>query len=109
MLIHHLHGLHASDVARQFLELTGPLAAAAFRHTADYDVAVASWMTALTDEGSAQEQVTLMKEAAKMLADDAAADWLFVLPNLIVADKGITGIPKNAISESFDVTGLSGS
>ncbi len=50
-----------------------------------------------------------MKKAARILSEDAAADWLFVLPNLIVADKGITGIPKNAISESFDVTGLSGS
>jgi peptide/nickel transport system substrate-binding protein len=50
-----------------------------------------------------------MKKAAKMLSQDAAADWLFVLPNIIVADKGITGLPKNAISESFDVTGLAGS
>ncbi|WP_152185399.1 ABC transporter substrate-binding protein [Segeticoccus rhizosphaerae] len=61
------------------------------------------------DEGTEQEQVTDMKKAAKMLSQDAAADWLFVLPNIIVADKGITGLPKNAISESFDVTGLAGS
>lgn len=61
------------------------------------------------DEGTEQEQVADMKKAARMLSEDAAADWLFVLPNLIVADKGITGLPKNAISESFDVTGLAGS
>ncbi|MDN5765708.1 MAG: ABC transporter substrate-binding protein [Humibacillus sp.] len=61
------------------------------------------------DEGTEAEQVADMKKAARMLSEDAAADWLFVLPNLIVADKGITGIPKNAISESFDVTGLAGS
>lgn len=61
------------------------------------------------DEGTEQEQVADMKKAARMLSEDAAADWLFVLPNLIVSDKGITGIPKNAISESFDVTGLAGS
>ena len=58
------------------------------------------------DKGTEEEQVTYMKEAASMLSEDAAADWLFVLPNLIVAEKGITGLPKNAISESFDVTGL---
>lgn len=61
------------------------------------------------DRGTEQEQVTDMKAAAKMLSEDAAADWLFVLPNLMVADKGITGLPENAISESFDVIGLAGS
>ncbi|MPZ67644.1 MAG: ABC transporter substrate-binding protein [Pseudonocardiaceae bacterium] len=58
------------------------------------------------DQGTPEEQVTYMKQAAEMLADDAAADWLFVQPNLIVADKDITGLPKNAISESFDFTHL---
>jgi peptide/nickel transport system substrate-binding protein len=47
-----------------------------------------------------------MKKAARMLSEDAAADWLFLLPNLMVADKDVTGLPKNAISESFDVTDL---
>jgi peptide/nickel transport system substrate-binding protein len=58
------------------------------------------------DEGTPQEQVTYMKKAARMLSEDAAADWLFLLPNLMVADKDVTGLPKNAISESFDVTDL---
>lgn len=58
------------------------------------------------DQGTGQQQVEDMKKAATMLSQDAAADWLFLLPNLIVADKGISGLPKNAISESFDVTGL---
>ncbi|HEX6443544.1 MAG TPA: ABC transporter substrate-binding protein [Streptosporangiales bacterium] len=58
------------------------------------------------DEGTPQQQVTYMKQAARMLAEDAAADWLFVLPNLIVANKDVTGLPKNAISESFDLTQL---
>ena len=29
-----------------------------------------------------------MKQAARQLSEDAAADWLFLLPNLIVADEG---------------------
>jgi len=41
-----------------------------------------------------------------MLSEDAAADWLFVIPNLVVADADITGLPENAISESFDLTTL---
>jgi len=62
---------------------------------------------AAADAGTAEEQVTDMKKAAKELSQDAAADFLFLLPNLIVADKGVTGLPKNAITESFDLSRLS--
>ena len=47
-----------------------------------------------------------MQKAARLLSADAAADFLFLLPNLMVADKDITGLPQNAISESFDVSQL---
>ncbi|MEO8830201.1 ABC transporter substrate-binding protein, partial [Lapillicoccus sp.] len=62
---------------------------------------------AAADSGSTQDQVTYMKKAAEELSKDAAADFLFLLPNLIVADKGITGLPKNAITEGFDLSALS--
>lgn len=58
------------------------------------------------DEGTSTQQVVEMKKAARLLSEDAAADWLFLLPNLMVADKGITGLPKNAIAESFDLSPL---
>jgi peptide/nickel transport system substrate-binding protein len=61
---------------------------------------------AAADQGTATRQVQEMKRAARLLSQDAAADWLFLLPNLTVADKGITGLPKNAISESFDLSAL---
>ncbi len=50
--------------------------------------------------------VDLRREAAELLAKDAAADWLFVLPNLIVAEKDVQGLPQNRISESLDLTGV---
>ena len=59
------------------------------------------------DAGTTDEQVTYMKKAAQELSQDAAADFLFLLPNLIVADQGIKGLPKNAITESFDLSALS--
>ncbi len=62
---------------------------------------------AAADSGTEAEQVADLKKAAKELSQDAAADFLFLLPNLIVADKGVTGLPKNAITESFDLSGLS--
>ena len=58
------------------------------------------------DQASSDEQVAIMQDAARMLSEDAAADWLFLLPNLIVAEADVTGLPENAISESFDVTAL---
>ncbi|MFG1695261.1 ABC transporter substrate-binding protein [Nonomuraea sp. NPDC049309] len=64
-------------------------------------------LLASADEGTEQEQIDDLKKAAKLLSDDAAADFLFLFPNLIVAKKGVTGLPKNAISESFDFTALS--
>ncbi|MDO5696459.1 MAG: ABC transporter substrate-binding protein [Dermatophilus congolensis] len=59
------------------------------------------------DAGTPAEEITNMRAAARLIADDAAADWLFLLPNLMVADSDIQGLPTNAISESFDLTGLS--
>ncbi|MDA0636846.1 ABC transporter substrate-binding protein [Nonomuraea sp. MCN248] len=63
-------------------------------------------LLAAADEGTEQEQIDNYKAAAKLLSEDAAADFLFGFPNLIVAKKGVTGLPKNAIAESFDFTGL---
>jgi peptide/nickel transport system substrate-binding protein len=71
-----------------------------------YDDPTYAKLLADADQGSEQEQAELMKKAARRLSENAAADWLFLLPNLIVADKDITGLPVNAISESFDLTGL---
>jgi peptide/nickel transport system substrate-binding protein len=47
-----------------------------------------------------------MKAVAKQIAEDAAADWLFLFPYLAVADTNLSGVPKNAITESFDVTSI---
>lgn len=63
-------------------------------------------MLAEADAGDEQTQAAKMKEAARLLSDEAAADWLFLLPSLIVADKNITGIPANAITEQFDLSRL---
>jgi peptide/nickel transport system substrate-binding protein len=58
------------------------------------------------DAGSPEEYVERMREAARLISEDAAADFLFLLPNLIVAEPDITGLPQNAITESFDLSRL---
>lgn len=63
-------------------------------------------LLAKADQGTREQQITDMRAAARLLSKDAAADWLFLLPNLMVADKDITGLPVNSVSESLDLTGL---
>jgi peptide/nickel transport system substrate-binding protein len=63
----------------------------------------------LTEASTAGEQrsVELRREAAALLAEDAAAGFLFVLPNLMVAEVDVQGLPVNRVSESLDLTGVS--
>lgn len=56
------------------------------------------------DAGSSDDYVRLMKQASELLAHDAAADWLFLIPNLVVTTTDVTGIGQNATSLSFDLT-----
>ncbi len=58
------------------------------------------------DTGSAEDQINRLARAATIISEDAAADFLFLLPNLMVADPDITGLPTNAITESFDLSRL---
>jgi len=69
-----------------------------------YDNAEVVQMLADADAGTAEEQVTIMQEVARTISEDSAGDWLFLLPNLVVADADITGLPENAIGEALDLT-----
>ncbi len=71
-----------------------------------YDNPKVTKLIAEADAGTEAEQVAKMKQVAKILAEDAAADWLFLLPNLVITKADITGVPKNATTLSFDLTGI---
>jgi peptide/nickel transport system substrate-binding protein len=64
-------------------------------------------LLAAGDAGTTQDQITDYKKVAKILSDDAVADWLYLFPQLNVVKKGLNGLPRNAVGESLDVTGLS--
>lgn len=72
-----------------------------------YDNKQVQKLLAEADSGTEAEQVAKTKQAALLLAEDAAADWLFLFPNLIAAKVGVKGLPKNVISEAFDLTTVS--
>lgn len=63
-------------------------------------------LIAEADVAPVTEQVDLMKEAARMLADDAAANWLFLLPNLVITTTDVSGIKINGTGLSFDLTSV---
>lgn len=58
------------------------------------------------DTGTEADQTEKLKEAARMLTDDAAAVWLFLLPSITIATPAIAGVQDNQISLSFDLTTL---
>lgn len=51
-------------------------------------------------------QAAALKKAARILANDSASDWLWLLPNLQVAKKGITGFPVNSVGDAYSVAGI---
>ncbi len=69
-----------------------------------YDNADFQALISEAETGPAEEQVGLMKQAAKKLADDAVADFLYLLANLVVTRADLEGVPVNSPSDSFDLS-----
>ncbi len=72
-----------------------------------YDNPEVQRLLADSETGSQEQQVTDVAQVGRLLAEDAAADWLFLIPNLIVADADVHGLPQNRIGEALDLTTLS--
>ncbi len=58
------------------------------------------------DQAAPEDFIPGMRKATRYLAEDAAAVWLFALPNLVITKSTITGLPENQTTLSFDVTTL---
>jgi peptide/nickel transport system substrate-binding protein len=72
-----------------------------------YDNPQVQQLLADGDAGTPEEFVADNRAAVELLAQDAAAAWLWSLPNLLVADADVRGLPENALGESFDLADLS--
>lgn len=71
-----------------------------------YDNADVQQLLADADTGTPEEQITKTAEAARIMSEEAAAEWLFLAPNLMVADTTVGGLPENRVGEAFDLTYL---
>ncbi|MDY7105033.1 MAG: ABC transporter substrate-binding protein [Actinomycetota bacterium] len=72
-----------------------------------YDNAEVQALLAAADTAPEDEYVAQMQQVASTLAEDVAAGFLFVLPNLIVAETDIEGLPENAVGEALQLRELS--
>jgi peptide/nickel transport system substrate-binding protein len=72
-----------------------------------YDNPEVQRLLAESETGTEEQQITALQQVGRLIAEDAAADWLFLLPNLIVADADVQGLPQNRIGEALDLTALS--
>jgi len=59
---------------------------------------------AAADAADPKAYVELMKEATTTMAEDAAADWLYLQPAISLADADLVGVPKNTPSLSLDLS-----
>ncbi|MFF3371562.1 ABC transporter substrate-binding protein [Streptomyces sp. NPDC002680] len=72
-----------------------------------YDNAnVQKWYAAAQTAASDAERDALLKKAAKQVAQDAAADWLFVNQTLTVVRSGVTGVPVGFTSNRYNLANL---
>ncbi len=51
------------------------------------------------------------RQVLRQITADAVNDWLYIIPNLTVADKDVVGLPSTAYTEAFNLTyvGIGGS
>jgi len=71
-----------------------------------YDDSVIAPIAAAADAGTPEEFVAGMRKVARRITEDAAGVVLYLAPTLIVADRNLTGIKQNAVTESMDLTTL---
>ncbi|MEU4693913.1 ABC transporter substrate-binding protein [Actinoplanes sp. NPDC023714] len=55
---------------------------------------------------TADEQTTLLKQANAIIADEAASDWLYLYPQIVVASSKLSGYPVNGLNAQFFAYGI---
>ena len=71
-----------------------------------YDSSRIADIAAKADQGTEEEYVDGMKQVARTITEDAAADFLYLFPNLVISKAGVTGLPENAVTDSFKIADL---
>ncbi|SIQ96493.1 peptide/nickel transport system substrate-binding protein [Rhizobium sp. RU35A] len=52
------------------------------------------------------EQTARLKEANTLIAEDAASNWLYLYPQIVVSKASVTGYPVNGLNSQFFASGI---
>ncbi|WP_203842478.1 ABC transporter substrate-binding protein [Winogradskya humida] len=62
---------------------------------------VTAWIKQAEEAKTTDEQTALLKQANKQIAQDAASDWLYLYPQIVVASSKLSGYPVNGLNAQF--------
>ncbi len=72
-----------------------------------YDDSTIKPIAEKADRGTEAEYIAGMKTIARTITEDAASNFLFLFPNLVVAKSDVKGVPANRVSDAFRIADLS--
>jgi peptide/nickel transport system substrate-binding protein len=62
---------------------------------------VTAWINQAEQASTQIAQTDLLKKANRQIAQDAASDWLYLYPQIVVAVRGLKGYPVNGLNSQF--------
>jgi peptide/nickel transport system substrate-binding protein len=62
---------------------------------------VTQWVNQAEQSSTTAQQTALLKKVNTQIAEDAASDWLYLYPQIVVASTKITGYPLNGLNSQF--------
>ncbi|MFB7914471.1 ABC transporter substrate-binding protein [Streptomyces sp. NPDC056061] len=65
------------------------------------DKQVTRWVEEAEQASSTAEQTELLKKVNRKTAEDAASDWLYLYPQIVVANNKLSGYPVNGLNSQF--------
>lgn len=65
------------------------------------DKQVTRWVQQAEEASTTDEQTELLKKVNRKTAEDAASDWLYLYPQIVVASSKLSGYPVNGLNSQF--------
>jgi peptide/nickel transport system substrate-binding protein len=67
---------------------------------------VTTWVKQAEESDTADGQTALLKKVNQQIAADAASDWLYLYPQIVVASSKLSGYPVNGLNSQFYAYGI---
>ncbi|MFJ2647605.1 ABC transporter substrate-binding protein [Streptomyces sp. NPDC087420] len=62
---------------------------------------VTQWVAQAEQSDTTDQQTALLKKVNQQIATDAASDWLYLYPQIVVASSKLSGYPLNGLNSQF--------